>query len=147
MVFSEIIEAEDEDEHDWLIKVATLLWGAGDGPSIQSWPKKADDLLSVPFEDVYGLMPMWKPIKRKRGIVVYSMEGCAVHAIPPLIQLYLRKYHRDWYWWLEWAEICERPSPGGFRGGAVFVTGQHVAWHFTAHWVNGMIERTELQHG
>jgi len=147
-VFSEVIEADEPEEHDWLVKAAKRLWGVPGGDPVEDWPGAVMELMSsVEFDDIYGMMPKWKPLKRKRGIIVYADDGCSMFAVTPLVQLYLRKYHCDWYWWTEWAEICETPSPSSFRGGAVFVTEQHVAWHFTTHWVNSMIERVNLQHG
>lgn len=147
-VFSEVLEADDPSEHDWLVKVASRLWGVPGGDDVQEWPEKAEMLLSTGcFDDVFGLMPKWKPLKRKKGILIYSDDGCNVHAVPPLVQLYLNRFHSDWYWFMEWAEICETPSPSGFRGGAVFITDQHVAWHFTTHWINNMIESIEIQFG
>jgi len=146
VVFSETIPAEGEDEHDWLLKAAKRLWGVPGGEPVENWPLQAEELLSVSFEDIFGNMPKWKPLKRKRGIVVYSDDGCSMHAVTPLVQLYLKRHHPDWYWWTEWAEICEVPHPGGFRGGATFVTEQYVAWHLTTRWINSMIERYDLQH-
>ena len=146
-VLSEVLEAESEDEHEWLVNAARRLWGVPGGDCVEDWPTAAKDLLSTDFEDIYGNMPKWKPLKRKMGILIYSDDGCNLSAISPLVQLYIRRYHCEWYWWVEWAEISERPLPGGFRGGALFVTEQHVAWHFTTHWINEMIERSEIQHG
>lgn len=144
-VFSEVLEADDESEHRWLVGAAKKLWGIPGGDPVEEWPDKAADLLSVSFDDIYQLMPKWKPLKRNKGILIYSDDGCCVHAVPPLVQLYLRRFHQDWYWWLEWAEITGSPTPSAFRGGAVFVTDQHVAWHWTTHWVNNMIESLEIQ--
>lgn len=146
VVFSEILPAEEEEEHDWLVKVASRLWGTPGKDPIEDWPLQAEELLSVDFDDVYGNMPKWKPLKRKKGILIYSDDGCSMHAVTPLIQLYFKRHHSNWYWWCEWAEISEAPHPGGFRGGAVFITEQHVAWHVTTRWVNSMLERMELQH-
>lgn len=147
IVFAEEVKAEYESEHEWLVGAATLLWGDKRSGAIEDWPEKAKNLLSVDFNEIYGMMPKWRPLRNRNGIFVYSDDGCNIAAVPPLIQLYLRKYHSDWYWWTEWAEKSDRPSVGSFRGGALFVTEEHVAWHSTSHWVDGMIDRLTMQRG
>ena len=147
-VFSEVIDADDDLEFRWLCQAATKLWGRWNDANsdVKSWPRQAEDLLSVPFDEIYSMMPRWKPLKNRKGIVVSATDGAALHAIPPLVQLYLQRFHSDWYWFMEWAEISETPEPAGFRGGAVFVTEDRVAWHLTSQWVDGMVERLNLQH-
>ena len=145
IVFSEIIEAETKEDHQLLVNAAEKLWGYPDRDPVEAWPKVALDLLPVPFEDIYCNMPLWKPLKRNNGLVVYSKEGCSMHAVTPLIQRYLKQQHPDWYWWTEWAEVCDRPRPSGFRGGAVMITAERIRWHFTSRWVNNMVERVEME--
>ena len=144
VVFSEIIEAESKEDHQLLVRAATRLWGT-DGEQVEEWPGPVLELLPISFDEIYGNMPNWRALKMSKGIIVYSSDGCSMHAVTPLVQRYLIKRHPDWYWWTEWAEICEKPKPGGFRGGAVMVTADKVRWHFTTRWVNNMIERVELE--
>ena len=145
IVFSEILDAETKDDHQMLVKGAERLWGYPDKKPVEAWPEVALDLLPVSFDEIYGNMPEWRPLKRNKGIIIYSREGCSMHAVTPLVQRYFIRKHPEWYWWAEWAEISSRPKPGGFRGGAVMVTAERVRWHFTTRWVNNMIERVERE--
>lgn len=144
-VFSDVIEAEDKEDLEWLMKAANRLWGPS---GEENWPDVATELLAVDHSEIVGMLPKYKIVKKRRasGLIVYSTDGASLHAVTPLVQLYLRKFHRDWWWAIEWAEISETPQPGGFGGGAVFVTADHVAWHFTAHFLGNMIENFEHQY-
>lgn len=141
IVFCSDLEAEDEEDHRWLRKAANRLWGP---EGEKGWPENAEQLLTVEHSELLGLMPKWKVIKP--GLIIYSTDGANPHAVTPLVQLYLQKFHRDWWWSMEWAEISETPLLNSFGGGAAFVTADHVAWHYTSHFVNNMIESFEVQH-
>jgi len=140
VLFSQKIRAHSKAEHAWLCKVAERLWGKR--AEEEGWPPKAAELCDISFDEL--VLPDWVELK-KGGILVFTMDGATPAAVTPLVQLFIRRFHKDKYWILEWAESSAKPHAGVFGGGAAFVTSDRVDWFTTDHWVRNKVENWENQ--
>jgi len=61
--------------------------------------------------------------------------------VAKLVQEYLKKFHPDYCWGMEFAYTCSRPKAGEFGGGAVFVTADAVEWVNTGYWLSEQIRQ------
>jgi len=142
VLFSQKIRAQTKDEHAWLCKVAERLWGKR--AEEEGWPEKAEAFCDIPVDDL--IFPDWVPLKNG-GILVYTKDGASPAAVTPLVRLFLRRYHKNKYWIMEWAETSSKPHAGAFGGGAVFVTADRAHWFTTSSWIRNKIENWEHQNG
>ena len=146
VLFSQKIRAHSKAEHSWLCKVAERLWG--EKAEEEGWPEKAEAFCDVAVDEL--IFPDWVPLK-KGGILVYTKDGASPAAVTPLVRLFIRRFHKNRYWKLEWAEVgtdgdgCIKPHADAFGGGAVFVTADKVHWFTTGHWIRNKIENWEHQ--
>lgn len=63
--------------------------------------------------------------------------------VAKLVQEYLKKFHPDSCWGMEFAYTCNKPRAGEFGGGAVFVTADAIEWVNTGYWLAE--KRTQFQ--
>ena len=140
VLFSQKIRAYNKAEHSWLCKVADRLWGKR--AQEEGWPEKAESYCDVDVDEL--VFPDWVELKNG-GILVYTKDGAMPASVTPLVRLFIRKFHQNRYWMLEWAEASDRPHAGCFGGGAVFVTADKVYWFTTSSWLRNKVENWEKQ--
>lgn len=75
------------------------------------------------------------------GIVFYSEETGSPEQVAHLVQKFLQRFHPDKSWGLTWANVCSKPRPDEFGGGAVLVTAQGQRWMNTWDWLEAEQER------
>jgi hypothetical protein len=62
-----------------------------------------------------------------------------------LVQAFIRRFRPDGYWWLSYADTCDRPEPDRFGGGAFFVTANRVSMHTVYDWIDEQIAAIKAQ--
>jgi hypothetical protein len=142
VLFSQKMRAHTKAEHAWLCKVADRLWGKR--AEEEGWPPRAEEFCDVSVDDL--VFPDWVELKNG-GILVYTNDGASPSAVTPLAQLFIRKFHKNKYWILEWANSSDKPHAGAFGGGAVFVTADRVDWFTTGNWITNKIDNWDHQNG
>lgn len=65
-----------------------------------------------------------------------SEDGHAnIDQIAKFVQAFLKKFHPDKWWYLEWSNWCSRMRLDGFGGGAILVTAQKIEGLNSYDWV------------
>lgn len=67
----------------------------------------------------------------KGSVVLYSEESGNVDDVAQLISRFLRRFHPQSCFVLQWAMTCSRPRPGEFGGGCCVITKDDRIWRTT----------------
>ena len=110
-LFSEVVPALNAKEHTWALR---LLRASGDGAANSLAAAGIDlDLQEDPWPAFqWELGPQRSP-----DLWLYSHECGNLDHVTRFVQALLRRFRRQDYWTLTWAETCSRPRSGEFGGG------------------------------
>lgn len=84
------------------------------------------------------------PTESGYSIVFESDEYANIDALASLLQSFLVRFRPKGHLTMEWAYTCSKGRPGGFGGGAAFITAEEISVHDTSAWLEDMlVEHTE----
>jgi hypothetical protein len=121
--FSSSLKIESDREKDWCIATLSKLEEELDDDGIS----KAD------FE--------WSYDPEEKCIYFVCDDSANIDQIASFVQEFLKEFHQDRWWYLEWSRDCSSMRLDGFGGGAIFVTVNSIETIDTYHWIETQAEQ------
>lgn len=150
--FSEILEIKTEEEEKWFRKHSE---------PIEDLEELIDEdgELDEELADKYYADLEYDDNLRDWGSFCVEMEGTFednnrrawIHTeeygdpyqVACLVKAFFKKFGREEWWVLPWAEYCSKPRVGEFGGGACVVTKDEIKWLNMGDWVVDTVKELE----
>lgn len=150
--FSEALEIKTEEEEKWLMKYSEPIENIEE--LIDEDGEIDEDLAEKYYEDLdyedeirdWGsfCVAMEGTFEDKnREAWIYSEEYGDPYQVACLVKALFKKFGREDWWQLSWAEYCSKPRVGEFGGGAFVVTKDEIRWLNMGDWVADTIKELE----